>query len=233
MNKSKSFFFPLLLTAFLLVGCKGATITPEEAADRVEAIETEVASEDYEAPTKFAVKQELRTNAFTDDTVTIKSVINFDLDAKYMYVENTAEMGEESEYDKTWIYYDAKNDRTYGVFDENGDKSHVSLEGDLFVDVSEGNPIEDAIETANVGALLVLADEDDNRNVYRSSGEGSLYVKIYFDGSESDAYGEVEISDYRLVLLKQYADDDNFIETNVSYGRVSTSKPNLNDYPEA
>lgn len=233
MNKSKSFFFPLLLTAFLLVGCKGATITPEEAANRVEAIETEVASEDYEAPTKFAIKQEWRTNALTEETIIIKNVINFDLDAKYMYVENTVEAGDESEYDKTWIYYDAKNDKTYGVFDENGDKSHVSLEGDLFVDVSEGNPIEDAIETANVGALLVLADEDDNRNVYRSSGEGSLYVKIYFDGSESDAYGEVEISDYRLVLLKQYADDDNFIETNVSYGRVSTSKPNLNDYPEA
>jgi len=232
MNKSKSFFFPLLLTAFLLVGCKGATITPEEAADRAQAIETEVASEDYEAPTKFAIKQELRTNAFTDDTVTMKSVINFDLDAKYMYLENTAEMGEESEYEKTWIYYDAKTDRTYFVFDENGDKSHIYLEGELFVDAAEVYPVEEAI-APNVSGLLALADEDDDRNIYRSSGEGSLYVKIYFNGSESDAYREVQISDYRLVSLKEYVDDDNLVEANVSYGRVSTSKPNLKDYPEA
>jgi hypothetical protein len=99
MNKSKSFFFPLLLTAFLLVGCKGATITPEEAADRAQAIETEVASEDYEAPTKFAIKQELRTNAFTDDTVTIKVLLTL-INAKSISGKH-GRNGEESEYDKT------------------------------------------------------------------------------------------------------------------------------------
>ena len=232
MNKTKSLIFPLLLTAFLLVGCKGATITPEEAADRVQEIETQVASDDYESPTEFSLKQEMRTDELTDGTVIMKSLINYDLVAKYMYVETSVEYGDESEYAKTWIYYDAKTDLTYGVFDENGEKYHVSLEGDYFADASEGNPL-DSIGSLNISMLLDLADEDDSRNVYRSSGEGSIYLKIYTNGQDSDAYGEVEISKYQLVYLKQYYDSNNFIEMSVKYGGVSTSKPNLSNYPEA
>lgn len=101
MNKTKSLIFPLLLTAFLLVGCKGATITPEEAADRVQEIETQVASDDYESPTEFSLKQEMRTDELTDGTVIMKSLINYDLVAKYMYVETSVEYGDESEYAKT------------------------------------------------------------------------------------------------------------------------------------
>lgn len=231
MNKTKSLFFPALLTAFLLVGCKGANITPEKAAERAQEIETKVASDDYESPTKFSLKQELRTNALTEDTMIAKGVANFDLDAKYFYVETSIESGEESEYEKAWVYYDVKKDTTYAVFDENGEKSHVTFEGNTFSDLTEFASIHEAIGSLNLAALLALADEDDNRNVYRSAGEGSIYLKIYTGGTDSDAYGEVEISNYRPVLIKQYNDADNFIDMSVKYSGVSTAKPNLNDYP--
>lgn len=231
MNKTKSLFFPALLTAFLLVGCKGANITPEKAAERAQEIETKVASDDYESPTKFSLKREMRTNAFTEDTMIAKGLANFDLDAKYFYVETSTETGDESEYRKAWIYYDTKKDITYYVLDENGEKNHFTSEGDDFLDATGFTSIYDAIGSINLSGLLGVADEEDGRNVYRSAGEGSIYLKIYTGGTDSDAYGEVEISNYRPVLIKQYNDADNFIDMSVKYSGVSTAKPKLNDYP--
>ncbi|MFA5480924.1 MAG: hypothetical protein WC282_00870 [Bacilli bacterium] len=73
--------------------------------------------------------------------------------------------------------------------------------------------------------------EEDSCNKYRSSGEGSIYLKLYVAMQSGEVNTELKIDNYQLVLISAFMDDDNYSRLEVKFGNVSTLKPNLNDYP--
>jgi len=83
-------------------------------------------------------------------------------------------------------------------------------------------------------ALAEIRDgtyDNDRRNVYRSSGEGGLYCKLYVTIDGVANITEIRISDYQLVKVSVVDGDGNALVVDVRYRDVSTAKPNLSDYP--
>jgi len=232
MNKTKSLFLPIVLTAFLLAGCKGAVITREEAVSRAAEIEEHYESADFEAPTKFTATQHIKS-AFFDVQADITMVETLDLEGKYYYMSGEGTAGEESESSKMWIYYQASENKTYMVIDENGTKGHQYVEGDLFLDSIDldGTAIANLYSDIGLSDLLSSLVEEDKRNVYRSSGEGSIYLKVFMGETDANAFSEIEIANYLIVRVYAYVDDSTEMEMNIKYSGISTSKPNLANYP--
>lgn len=234
MKNKKSLFFSIVLTTLLLVSCKGAVITREEAAARAANIEEHCSSDDFEFPTKFSMTQDVKMVLF-ETQVDVNMVETLDLGAKYYYVSVDGTAGEESEHTKTWVYYQAKDNKSYMVSDDNGTKSHTYMEGDIFADfdVTVATELGDLYSDIGISDLLLPVEEDDARNVYRSSGEGSIYLKIYLVEENENAYTEIEISKYLISRIYTFIDETTEIEMKIKYSGISTSKPNLADYPLA
>lgn len=79
--------------------------------------------------------------------------------------------------------------------------------------------------------MLSSLVEEDERNVYRSSGEGSIYLKVFMGETDANAFSEIEIANYLIVRVYAYVDDSTEMEMNIKYSGISTSKPNLANYP--
>lgn len=227
-------FLPLALTVLLLAGCTGAPITREEAVARAEAIEEHYDSDDFSFPTKFSITQETRINSASSQTeISIDMLITLDLEGKYCYQSADASSNGESEYSKIWIYYQASDDKTYMVIDENGTKGRAEIAGDMFISSLSGaeDALEDIYSSLSISALLNYASDEETRNVYHSSGEGSIYLKIYIDTLGENGYGEINISNYLILMAKTYVDGENYMEYSFKYNGITTSKPNLANYP--
>ena len=232
MKKSISRFLPLMFTVLLLVGCKGSPITKEEATSRAQDIEEHYSSQDFASPTKFSVTQDIKMEV-ESSIIEMNAIETLDLSAKYYYSEAKATIGEVSQLVKSWVYYQANENKTYYVIETNTTKGHAYFEGDLFsdnVDLEE-TLIADIYGSVAISGLLLTVNDEDSRNVYRSSGEGSLYLKVYVDSENENAYAEMEIDKYMVILVKSFMDDNNHMTMKFKYSGISTSKPNLSDYP--
>ena len=161
MKNKKSLFFSIVLTTLLLVSCKGAVITREEAAARAANIEEHCSSDDFEFPTKFSMTQDVKMVLF-ETQVDMNMVETLDLGAKYYYVSVDGTAGEESEHTKTWVYYQAKDNKSYMVSDDNGTKSHTYMEGDIFADfdVTVVTELGDLYSDIGISDLLLPVEED-------------------------------------------------------------------------
>lgn len=49
--------------------------------------------------------------------------------------------------------------------------------------------------------------------------------------TDANAFSEIEIANYLIVRVYAYVDDSTEMEMNIKYSGISTSKPNLANYP--
>lgn len=230
----KTTILPLAITALLLAGCTGAPISREEAVAKAAAIEEHFDSDEFSLPTKFTITQKTRINNTSSQTeASIDMIVTLDLEGKYCYQSADVSSNGDSEYSKIWIYYQASDNKTYMVVDENGTKGRAEASGDLFLSSLSGaeDALEDIYDTLSISSLLNYASDEETRNIYHSSGEGSIYLKIYIDTLGENGYGEINISNYLILMAKTYVDDENYMEYSFKYSGIATSKPNLADYP--
>ena len=226
--------FQISLTFLFLVGCKGSPITKEEATSRAQTIEEYYSSDEFEVPTKFSVTQDTKIEV-SSIKIETKIVQTLDLSAKYYYSEVSASAGEESEFLKSWIYYQTSDNKTYFVVEDNTTKFHTYFEGDVFVENAnlDETIVADVYGDFAASNLFLQVNDEDSRNVYRSSGEGSLYLKVFIELQGENAYSELQIDNYMVILAKNYIDDNNHLTMKFKYSGISTSKPNLRNYPYA
>lgn len=230
MKKTNTIFLPLILTAFLLVGCKGAKITYDEAVLKMTAIQEHYDDEDVKVPSKMEVVSEFKGDISSTETGTSKQAVRYDGDAKYYFMGSESTTSEETEYTKIWIYYDVKANKTYVVSEDNDAKEYSVLDGDQFADATSVISPVLVIQSAMVYMLTMYLEitEGDERNIYRSSGEGSIYFKVFEE--DSDAFLEVEVANYLIASAYLFEDENNYSRLKAKYTSVSTAKPNLNNY---
>ncbi|NCA97491.1 MAG: hypothetical protein EOM77_04910 [Bacteroidia bacterium] len=231
----KTTILPLALTALLLAGCTGVPITREEAITNVTDIEEKHVSNDFSFPTKFTMTQKVKNDTLLSSLLEIEAIVTIDYEGKYYYAAAKASLEEENQDTKMWIYYQANDNTTYLVTDDGEVKQHYEFVGDLFsggiAEYGAPESVQELYGAYDISAMLDYGATGDERNEYRSNGQGSLYFKVFVTAEGENSYAEVNISSYLILLVKRYIDDNNYSELSFKYSGISTAKPNLSNYP--
>ncbi|NCA97490.1 MAG: hypothetical protein EOM77_04905 [Bacteroidia bacterium] len=234
MRKIQVFSLPIALVALLLVGCNGPKISREEAVAMATQIDEYYTSEAFVVPTKYSVTRTTRETTSTSHT---ESTMNVDVDFELKYQHINYEINNDGEINKSerWFYYEPSDNKTYMVEEENGAKYRMEAEGNLFDDEMSRSGdyflLKDTYENIDLGSIAEYLASEDSLNVYRSKGEGYLYMKIYVSSVGPNAYEEIEIADFLIAKLLFSSDEKFFNEFVANYDKVTIEKPNLADYP--
>lgn len=227
----------IISLSLLLVSCDKTRITREEAIAIIADIAEYHESDDFVLPTKYTTVCTIRNTTPSSESETIVS-INYDYEAKYLHVNLTAtyEGGSET-ISEQWFYYETNEDKTYTVADSGYDKFRIETDGDAFADImSEISSIyllEDMYGRLDFSSLADYLASDDSRNIYRSEGEGNLYLKYYFESNGLDTWEEIVISNYLIMKMEVTSEQDYLFGFVVNYGVVTIEKPNLDEFPLA
>lgn len=231
----KVIILPLALTALLLTGCNGTPITREEAIALAETIDSYYASDDFVFPQKYSIKSKSRMLVSASIVAEQEVTEIVDLQRAYYYVNSKITMDDESEYSKTWIYYQVSNNKTYLISDYDNTRYRFEEDGNSFLNFFdyEDTLVFNIYSYLHITSLISLIGNDDERNVYRSSGEGSLYFLFYMDEDSDDVFYEVSISNYLITLINYQADENSAGYFEAKYSGFGINKPNPADYPLA
>jgi len=238
MKHIKSLLFPIAIIAVLLPGCDGLAITLDEAITAASLIEEHFDAEDYQLPSKYEMTLRMDT---TSQSHVASQIIGetYDREEKYLYWSLSYSTDDIAMFSESWMYYEASEGITYLVMEQEGEKYHDTVSGDYFTSTIENTNLHLHSFCTSLSLSQALAEirdgtyDNDSRNVYRSSGEGSLYCKLYvtIDGAANTT--EIRISDYQLVEMSIHDGEGRTLVIAVEYLDVSTDKPNLSDYPPA
>lgn len=233
MEKPKNLSLPVVLIALLLVGCSEPQITREEAIALATQIGEHYASDDFALPTKFSASQMIKETVSSTQRETVMSQ-DLDYELKYLHTYNSVTTGSQSNKYEQWIYYELDDDKTYFVAEENNVKYRMEAEGDLFTNTFDQMDalflLEETYGEVDFIGFANLLEGADTRNVYRSKGEGNLYAKVYIASVGPNAYGELEIANYLITMIRNVSEGEILGEFLANYSQVTINKPNLADY---
>lgn len=159
---------------------------------------------------------------------------DLDYELKYLHTYNSVTTGSQSNKYEQWIYYELDDDKTYFVAEENNVKYRMEAEGDLFTNTFDQMDalflLEETYGEVDFIGFANLLEGADTRNVYRSKGEGNLYAKVYIASVGPNAYGELEIANYLITMIRNVSEGEILGEFLANYSQVTINKPNLADY---